>query len=162
MSILEEFSRRTSSEWSRKIKEVSKAAEEQGWTVNITKKNQYQFIPPDPNQQIVMAAGTASDYRALDNVIARLKRSGFLWPWDDKAKEQFNQQEQTVTPEEKRPEFEQIDYAAKQEEEEAKADIAFLNKLIQDQLPAEEINQYVDMMGPEKQAYRKAYKSEAR
>jgi hypothetical protein len=159
MGILYQFSTRTASEWTRKIKEVAEAAREQGWTVNITKKNQYQFIPPDPTQQIVMAAGTASDHRALDNVIARLKRSGFLWPWDGKAKEQPNQQESTVAPEEKKPEFEQIDYAAQQEAEEAKSDIKFLDKMIKDQVPVDEINQYVEMMGPEKQAYRKAYKS---
>jgi hypothetical protein len=143
MGILDEFSQRTASEWKRKIKELTDAAEEQGWTVNITKKNQYQFIPADPDQNMVMAAGTASDHRAFDNVIARLKRSGFLWPWDKKAKEQFNQQETAVAPEEKKQEFEHRDYAAEQQEEadyeQAKFEIQYINQLIRERKSPKEI-----------------------
>ena len=145
MGILDDFSRRTASEWNSKITELVDAAEDQGWTVNITKKNQYQFIPADPNQKIVMAAGTASDIRAIDNVLARLKRSGFLWPWNKKAKEKLRQQETVMAPEEKKPEFEHRDYAAEQQEEadneQAKLEVQYINQLLKERKSPKEIEE---------------------
>ena len=167
MSILRDFSKRIASEWTRKVEELADAAIDQGWTVSITGGNQYRFVPPDKSQVPVILAGTASDVHALGNSISRLKRSGLIWPWDKKIKKQFNQaKEPAVTPEETKPRFDQIDYAAKQEEDEAKADDQLLNKMLKDvleeRMTADEVHRYVDMMGPEKHAFRKAYNSEDR
>ena len=156
MGILDDFSNRTASDWTRRVKELVDAAEDQGWKINKTKKNQYQFIPPDLNQEMVVLAGTASDVRALDNMISRLKRSGFLWPWDNMAKEQFNQQETVVEPEEKKPEFKHRDYAAEQQYEsddrQARDEIKYINQLINEGEKPEEINK---LLAQKQAAYNK-------
>jgi len=39
------------------------------------------FVPPDPTKEIVIGSGTPSDWRARRNLLAQLKRQGFIWPW---------------------------------------------------------------------------------
>ncbi|MBI4277506.1 MAG: hypothetical protein HY660_03530 [Armatimonadetes bacterium] len=62
------------------IKDIEKAAREQGWRVEPTRKG-LQFIPPETEKQIVQWHGTPSDVRAIRNFLAALKRQGFIWPW---------------------------------------------------------------------------------
>lgn len=158
MGILDEFAKRKA-QASDMMDDVVRAAEEQGWKVSRTQKRHYQFIPPDPDLGMVHTSGTPSDYRAFNNFLSRLKQRGFLWPWDDAAREQFNQQKEPAVSTETKKTFEQPDYYAQQQEQEAKEDIAFLGQLIREKTPVDEINKYVDMMDNEKQAYRKAHKA---
>jgi predicted RNA binding protein YcfA (HicA-like mRNA interferase family) len=61
------------------FRDVVKQAEIQGFVVSRTKKGHWQFVPPDSTQKIVTAGGTPSDRRAILNLIASLRRAGFLW-----------------------------------------------------------------------------------
>lgn len=45
------------------LRDIERAAREQGWEVG---------------------SGTPSDHRALCNLLAELKRQGFIWPWPPK------------------------------------------------------------------------------
>lgn len=57
------------------IEVVLKQLQEQGWSVNITKKAHYQCIPPNPKAGIVLV-GTGGEYRAFRNALSQLRRSG--------------------------------------------------------------------------------------
>jgi hypothetical protein len=46
------------------FREIRKAAREQGWRVELTSKNHWRFVPPDPSQPMVYTGGTPSDWRA--------------------------------------------------------------------------------------------------
>lgn len=63
------------------LRDLEKAAKEQGWEVGRTKKGHPKFVPPDPMKEIVIGSGTPSDWRAMKNLLAQLKRQGFIWPW---------------------------------------------------------------------------------
>lgn len=58
------------------IKKIIEAAILQGWHVQTTKKGHLRFVPPDPDQPIVIGSGTPSDPRSDRNLVARLRRSG--------------------------------------------------------------------------------------
>lgn len=62
----------------KELKEIIREAERQGWRVGKTKKGHPQFFVPD-GENIVTAAGTPSDHRSIDNLVARLRRYGFKW-----------------------------------------------------------------------------------
>jgi predicted RNA binding protein YcfA (HicA-like mRNA interferase family) len=62
----------------KELKEIVKSAENQGWRVERTKKGHLKFLAPD-HENIVVAAGTPSDHRALTNLVSRLRRFGFEW-----------------------------------------------------------------------------------
>jgi hypothetical protein len=62
------------------FRDVVAEAKRQGWEVVQTRGGHWRFVPPDPMAPIVYAAGAPSDRRALDNHIARMRRSGFRWP----------------------------------------------------------------------------------
>ena len=61
-------------------KDIIRAAKKQGFVVQRTKKGHLQFIPPDKTKPIVVASGTPSDHRELQNLLSRLRRSGLKWP----------------------------------------------------------------------------------
>ena len=63
------------------VREIEKAAREQGWQIGTTKKGHLRWVPSDPTKPIVIAGGTPSDVRAIKNFLAQLKRSGLIWPW---------------------------------------------------------------------------------
>ena len=63
------------------LRELEKAAREQGWKVDRTRRGHPRFIPADPSRQIVVGSGTPSDRRSLNNLLADLKRNGLIWPW---------------------------------------------------------------------------------
>ncbi|GEM_PF-431702 len=61
------------------LRDVIKEAERQGFQVDRTKRGHLQFTPPDKAKDMVIASGTPSDKRAILNLIAQLRRSGFIW-----------------------------------------------------------------------------------
>jgi predicted RNA binding protein YcfA (HicA-like mRNA interferase family) len=61
------------------FRDVVKDAKRQGFRVTLTKKSHWEFLPPDPTKEIVIAPGTPSDKRSILNLIAQLRRSGFIW-----------------------------------------------------------------------------------
>ena len=63
------------------LRDIQRAAKEQGWDVGRTKKGHLKFVPPDLTKHIVIEAGTPSDWRAVNNLLSQLKRQGFIWPW---------------------------------------------------------------------------------
>jgi predicted RNA binding protein YcfA (HicA-like mRNA interferase family) len=63
------------------LREIEKAAKEQGWGVGRTQKGHLKFVPPDRTKNIVIGSGTPSDRRSIKNLLAELKRQGFIWPW---------------------------------------------------------------------------------
>lgn len=61
------------------IKAIRKALTEQGW--RIENKGGYdQAYPPDPTKRRVKLPKTPGEGRAIPNLIAELRRSGFIWP----------------------------------------------------------------------------------
>ncbi len=67
------------------LRDIEQAAREQGFIVTRTTKGHPKFIPPDRAKQIVIGSGTPSDYRSLANLIAELRRQGFIWPWPERS-----------------------------------------------------------------------------
>ncbi len=63
------------------LRDIEDAAKEQGWAVGRTRRGHPTFRPPDPSKDIVVGSGTASDVRAIRNLLSRLRRQGFVWPW---------------------------------------------------------------------------------
>jgi len=63
------------------LRDVVKAAEEQGFRVERTSKGHWKFFPPDPAKPAEFFSGTPSDQRAIKNLIAKLRRAGLIWPW---------------------------------------------------------------------------------
>jgi predicted RNA binding protein YcfA (HicA-like mRNA interferase family) len=70
------------------LRDIERAAQEQGWEVGRTGKGHPRFVPPDKTKRIVVGSGTPSDWRALRNLLADLKREGFIWPWPPKRKKE--------------------------------------------------------------------------
>ena len=62
----------------KELKEIVKAAEEQGWQVKTNKQGHPMFYAPD-GINIVTAGGTPSDHRAIANLLSDLRRNGFKW-----------------------------------------------------------------------------------
>ncbi len=62
------------------IIDILREAVKQGWRVEKTASGHFKAIPPDPKQRLVIVGGNASDPRAIKNVIAQMRRSGFIWP----------------------------------------------------------------------------------
>ncbi len=63
------------------LREIEDAARAQGFIVGRTTKGHPKFTPPDPTKEIVIGSGTPSDQRSIKNLVARLRRQGFIWPW---------------------------------------------------------------------------------
>lgn len=61
----------------KELKEIVKAAEQQGWRIKRG-KGHYLFLAPDGVNKVTIA-GTPSDHRALDNAIALLRKYGLKW-----------------------------------------------------------------------------------
>lgn len=58
------------------LAELFKLAEDQGWTVEWTKKGHVRLTPNDPNMPTIFAASTPSDWRGVKNMKSRMKRAG--------------------------------------------------------------------------------------
>ncbi len=61
------------------FRDVVKDAKRQGFQVVQTKNGHWRFLPPDKTMNIVIAGGTPSDRRPTLNLVAELRRSGFVW-----------------------------------------------------------------------------------
>jgi len=66
------------------IRDIEKAAVAQGWQVGRTARGHIRFVPPDASKKIVIGSGTPSDARSISNLLAELRRQGFVWPWPPK------------------------------------------------------------------------------
>jgi hypothetical protein len=67
----------------KEFRKYLSAAVEQGWDPRPIKSG-YQLVPGDPTKEIVTIHRTPSDRRALANVLAEMRRQGFIWPWPQK------------------------------------------------------------------------------
>jgi hypothetical protein len=61
-------------------RKIKKALEEQGWRLERRSRG-WMALPPDRTKPPVAIHETPSDWRAERNMLAQLKRSGFIWPW---------------------------------------------------------------------------------
>lgn len=68
------------------LRDLEKAANDQGWRVTRTKSGHVQFWPPDGVTPPEVFSGTPSDWRAIRNFLAALKRKGFRWPPEGKGR----------------------------------------------------------------------------
>lgn len=66
------------------LKKIRKALIEQGWRLDDRKGGHTMAYPPDRTKVAVLMPGTPSGDRWLPNLIAQLRRSGFIWPWPPK------------------------------------------------------------------------------
>jgi hypothetical protein len=64
------------SDYKKRLKTLISAAEEQQWNVSKTSGGHWRFVPPDKQQNIVIAPATTRDHRAVANLEADLRRSG--------------------------------------------------------------------------------------
>lgn len=63
------------------LRQIERAAKDQGWSVERTTKGHPRFVPPDPAGQACVFSGTPGDVRAIKNFVAQLRAQGFIWPW---------------------------------------------------------------------------------
>jgi hypothetical protein len=63
----------------KEIRRLIRALEDQGFTVQPTRKNHW-LVRDLEGKVIATLASTPSEHRGLANAIARLRRSGFIWP----------------------------------------------------------------------------------
>lgn len=59
----------------KNMRKLVKRALRQGWVVEETRKG-LRFCPPNPNAPVIHVHKTPSDWRAMRNVEARLRRWG--------------------------------------------------------------------------------------
>lgn len=62
----------------KELREILREAERQGWRV-VRGSKHFKLYAPD-GKTIVTAPTTPSDWRAIRDVIARMRRAGFRWP----------------------------------------------------------------------------------
>lgn len=59
------------------LKQLIERAKASGWTVSRSKHNSHwRFLSPDTNVSPIYTSATPSDWRAVRNLRARLKRGG--------------------------------------------------------------------------------------
>lgn len=63
----------------RDFQEILRSAKEQGFNVTLTGNNHYQFKAPNGGG-IVTGGGTYGDFRAIRNLVSRLRHVGFVAP----------------------------------------------------------------------------------
>lgn len=66
------------------MKAIRKALAAQGWRIEPRKGGHDMAYPPDRSKPGVALPGTPSGPRWHKNLIAQLRRSGFVWPWPPK------------------------------------------------------------------------------
>lgn len=62
------------------IKQIRKALIAQGWRIEARKGGHDMAFPPDKSKSAVALPGTPGGGRWMQNLIAQLRRSGFVWP----------------------------------------------------------------------------------
>jgi hypothetical protein len=67
------------------IRDIAKAAEDQGWTVSRNKQQHWVFLPPTKEQGgPYVYSGTPSDWRSIRNFLAHARRGGLVYPVNKK------------------------------------------------------------------------------
>lgn len=61
----------------KEMKQLRKLAVEQGWRVEYTKGGHLKWFPP-VGTEFVVSSSTPSDYRAIKNLRAMLRRHGLV------------------------------------------------------------------------------------
>lgn len=61
------------------LKAIVRMAKAQGWRVEQRGSGHLTFYPPDPKKPFIVSGGTPSDYRALLNLRAHLRRAGLVF-----------------------------------------------------------------------------------
>ncbi|MGH8867120.1 MAG: hypothetical protein ACRDYU_03880 [Actinomycetes bacterium] len=64
----------------RDIDKIRKALVDQGWRIQDRKGGHAMAYPPDKSKPAVTLPGSPSGSRWMPNLIALLRRSGFVWP----------------------------------------------------------------------------------
>lgn len=62
----------------KELKEIRKAAEEQGWRTKDLKGGHVMYLAPDGVNKVT-APGTPSARSSIDHLLADLRRYGFRW-----------------------------------------------------------------------------------
>lgn len=63
----------------KEINEIRKALIKQGWRIEAHKRGHDIAYPPDKSKKGVALPGTPTGARWLPNLLAELRRSGFVW-----------------------------------------------------------------------------------
>jgi hypothetical protein len=63
------------------LRDITRAAEDQGFRVERIKRGHVVIYPPDKRFPPVVFSGTPGDQRSIRNGLARLRQAGFIWPW---------------------------------------------------------------------------------
>ena len=63
------------------LRDIERAAREQGWRVGRTHKGHPVFYAPKLDVAPIVTSGTPSDQRALKNLVGRVRAAGLVWPW---------------------------------------------------------------------------------
>ena len=58
------------------VRELARIAAAQGWRVERTGKHHLRWVPPDRGRRVIYSGSTPSDYRAIRNIRAMLRREG--------------------------------------------------------------------------------------
>lgn len=61
------------------FRRIRDAAIAQGWRVDKTAKHHWRFLPPVLSLPAVVTSGTPSDFRAVRNFLAAMRRSGLVF-----------------------------------------------------------------------------------
>ncbi len=70
------------------LRDIVRAAEDQGFRVERTKRGHIVIYPPDKRFQPVNFSGTPGDQRSIRNGLAKLRQVGFVWPWAGRERKQ--------------------------------------------------------------------------
>ena len=60
------------------LRDIERAAREQGWRVERTRKGHPVFYALSPDVALIVGSGTPGDQRALRNLLARLRAGGLI------------------------------------------------------------------------------------
>jgi hypothetical protein len=63
------------------LRDIETAAREQGWRVERARNGHPRFYSPNQAIHPISFSGTPSDVRSIRNLLAELRRNGFIWPW---------------------------------------------------------------------------------
>ncbi len=75
------------------LRKIQKAARDQEWGVTQTRKGHWAFTSPHTGDTLVFS-GTPSDMWAIRNHVARMKRHGFVWPWDKRTQREWKRRKE--------------------------------------------------------------------
>jgi len=60
----------------KELRELARVAVSQGWRVERTGKQHLRWVPPTRDKRVIYSGSTPSDYRAIHNIRAMLRREG--------------------------------------------------------------------------------------